>query len=61
MHDKDWFEKRREEIGREYKREVRSTVIGGAIGVVVATILGLAFWGGLIYFGFWCLKHFGVL
>jgi len=26
-----------------------------------AVILNLAFWGGLIYFVFWCLKHFGIV
>lgn len=28
---------------------------------VVALILNFAFLGGLIYFAFWCLKHFGVI
>lgn len=31
-------------------------------GLIVLTILGnIVFWGGLIYFGFWCAKHFGVI
>ncbi len=28
---------------------------------VFAVILNFALWGGLIYFAFWCLKHFGVI
>ena len=32
----------------------------GAMAVFVI-ILNMALWGGLIYFFFWCLKHFGVI
>lgn len=28
---------------------------------VVMVLLNFAFWGGLIYFVFWCLKHFGII
>ena len=27
----------------------------------LAIILNLTFWGGLIYFVFWCAKHFGLI
>ena len=39
-----------------------ATVLAGGIGVVIFFLLAnLAFWGGLIYFGFWCARHFGVI
>lgn len=28
---------------------------------VLVVALQFAFWGGLIYFAFWCLRHFGVI
>jgi hypothetical protein len=28
---------------------------------VVALLVNLAFWGGLIWFALWALKHFGVI
>jgi len=35
----------------------------GSFGLLAVAITGLnlAFWGGLIYFIFWCLKHFGII
>lgn len=33
----------------------------GIFMVFLSLILNLAFWGGLIYFVFWCLQHFGVI
>lgn len=27
----------------------------------VAILLNVALWGGLIYFVFWCAKHFGLI
>lgn len=32
----------------------------GTFGVI-AVVLNLAIWGGLIYFAFWCLQHFGII
>lgn len=31
------------------------------IMAILAFVLNFAFWGGLIYFCFWCLKHFGII
>lgn len=28
---------------------------------VVAILANVAIWGGLIYFAFWCAKHFGLI
>jgi hypothetical protein len=33
----------------------------GCFMILFNTILSFAFIGGLIYFIFWCLQHFGVL
>ncbi len=40
---------------------MRKTAGIGAGLVVFAIVANLAFWGALIYFAFWCLKHFGVI
>lgn len=29
--------------------------------IIKAVIINVAFWGGLIYFAFWCAKHFGLI
>lgn len=34
---------------------------GFGVMAIVALIFNLAFWGGLIYFALWALKHFGVI
>lgn len=28
---------------------------------VLSIVLNLVFWGGLIYFGVWCLQYFGII
>lgn len=28
---------------------------------ILVVALNLAFWGGLIYFAFWCAQHFGLI
>jgi hypothetical protein len=30
-------------------------------GFIAAIVINLAFFGGVIYFAFWCAKHFGVI
>jgi hypothetical protein len=32
----------------------------GIVAILMLT-LNVAFWGGLIYFAFWCAQHFGVI
>ena len=32
-----------------------------SIMAIVALIINLAFINGIIYFGVWCLRHFGVI
>ena len=32
-----------------------------AFFAALALLLNIAFWGALIYFGLWCLNHFGVI
>jgi len=31
------------------------------IMAILSIVLNVAFWGGLIYFAFWCAQHFGVI
>ena len=45
--------------GMYTKRKSLFSIIG-SFGIF-AIILQFAFYGGLIYFTFWCLKHFGIL
>jgi hypothetical protein len=45
------------------------TIFGGRVKMfkqmagfgIAAIVLNFAFWGGLIYFVFWCLKHFEII
>ncbi|HHV41340.1 MAG TPA: hypothetical protein GXX72_00590 [Clostridiaceae bacterium] len=49
MFDDDWFEQEEKKMTKRF-----------GIGAVLAVLINLVFFGGLIYFGFWCLRHFGV-
>jgi len=50
---------------RDREAAHRSTVRRGAAGfgalAIITLLLNFAFWGGLIFFAFWCLQHFGVI
>lgn len=44
-----------------FEKETKGFFAGSIVLIVFGMILNFAFWGGLIYFGFWCLRHFGIL
>lgn len=45
------------DFNKQFK-SVKRTAIGG---MFLGIILNLVFWGGLIFFALWCLKHFGII
>jgi hypothetical protein len=50
MKNDDWFE-------REHKSMIKGAIIVWIINLVFA----VSAIGGVIYFIFWCLKHFGII
>lgn len=50
MHNDDWFEK-------QQKSMFKSFGIIWTIGLIISVSVLI----GVIYFIFWCLKHFGVI
>lgn len=50
MQNNDWFEKQQKQMFRRF-----------GVMALVSSLLSLGFFGALIYFAFWCLKHFGVI
>lgn len=45
----------------EFDRETKRMARGFGAFAVLTIVLNFAFWGGLIWLGFWCAKHFGVI
>ena len=48
---------------KEFMKMDNSKGFFAAFGImaILTVFLNVAFWGGLIYFAFWCAKHFGVI
>lgn len=60
MHDNDIFDTEWEKEWDKMNSDKGFFAFFGGFAIL-ALLLNFAFWGGLIYFGFWCLQHFGVI
>ena len=50
-----------DDFEKEYERESKRITRWAFITAAIALVGNLVFWGGLIWFVFYLLKHFGVI
>lgn len=57
----DWFERESKRMDDRFHREQKAMVRQFGFGMMLVILINLVFWGGLIWFALWALRHFGII